>query len=81
MKITTLVILSLSLAAMAKKDLKQTNVNTAPLDSLVAHLPGVGDSIAARMVAARPFADCKDLAHVKGLGKAKLAKVCPLATF
>ena len=85
MKTSIILILSLSLATMAaKKDLLAVNVNTSPADSLSAHLPGVGAAIAARIVAGRidsAYATCSDLVRVKGIGAAKLAKICPLARF
>lgn len=82
MKTLVSLVLALSIAALAKKDLAAVNINSAPSDSLVAHLPGVGPTIAARIIAARPFAKCDDLTeNVKGIGTVKIAKICPLLTF
>lgn len=82
MKTIASLVLALSIAALAKKDLAAVNINSAPADSLVAHLPEVGPTIAARIVAARPYAKCDDLTeNVKGIGAAKIAKICPLLTF
>lgn len=86
MRTSIILVLSLSLASMAaKKDLAAVNVNTSPVDTLVAHLPGVGAAIADRIVAGRAdstYSTCADLvARVKGLGTAKIAKICPFAKF
>ena len=83
---TLILVLSLALASMAaKKELAGVNVNTAPADSLSAHLPGVGAAIARRIVEARAdsaYSTCADLAaRVRGIGAAKLAKICPLVNF
>lgn len=82
MKTIASLVLALSVAALAKKGLSAVNVNAAPADSLVVHLPGVGPTIAARIIAARPFTTCDDLTeNVEGIGAAKIAKICPLLTF
>lgn len=81
MKTAIALVLALTIAAMAKKDLQPVNVNSSPADSLSAHLPGVGPAIAERIVQGRPYQSCKDLDAVKGLGASKLAKICPLARF
>jgi DNA uptake protein ComE-like DNA-binding protein len=82
----TLPILALILSTLATagshKDLSSVNVNSAPPDSLTAHLPGVGPAMAERIVAARPFAKCSDLTeNVSGIGEKKIAKICPLLVF
>ena len=78
----TITILSLAaIAATAAKPACTVNVNRSPVDSLALCLPGVGKATAARIDSARkvkPLASCGDLDSVKGFGKAKLAKVCPL---
>ena len=86
MRASIILVLILSIASMAaKKELAAVNVNTAPADSLVAHLPGVGAAIAHRIVEGRAdsaYATCDDLAaRVRGIGAAKAAKICPLAKF
>ena len=85
MRASIILVLSLALATMAaKKELAGVNVNTAPADSLSAHLPGVGAAIARRIVEGRAdsaYATCSDLVRVRGIGAAKLAKICPLARF
>ena len=66
------------------KDLKLLNINTTTIDSMASHLPGVGPALAARLDSARrvsPFSSCDDLDKVKGIGSAKLAKICPMVRF
>lgn len=82
MKITIIALALASLSFGAKTG--KVNVNTAPADSLGAHLPGVGPSIAANIVAVREegkFSSCADLEQVKGLGPKKVAKLCPNVEF
>ncbi|HUF93307.1 MAG TPA: helix-hairpin-helix domain-containing protein [Candidatus Limnocylindria bacterium] len=55
------------------------DLNRAPADELE-RLPGVGRAIAARIVGARPFASVDDLARVRGLRGARLARVRTLVT-
>lgn len=60
------------------------NINTTTTDSMASHLPGVGPSMALRIDSARkvaPLTSCADLDKVKGIGPAKLAKLCPMVTF
>jgi competence ComEA-like helix-hairpin-helix protein len=52
------------------------NVNTASEEQLE-ELPGVGETIAARIIAARPFATADDLRNVKGVGPVKYEKIRP----
>jgi len=67
-------------AVSGAKDIQKTNINTAPADSLAAHLPGIGPTVAERIVTERKdgrFADCADVqSRVKGIGAKKLAKLC-----
>ena len=46
----------------------------------LARLPGIGTALAARIVQARPFAALDELARVRGLRPATLARVRPLLT-
>jgi competence protein ComEA len=55
------------------------DINRAPADELE-RLPGVGRTTATRIVAARPFASVDDLARVRGLRGARLARVRTLVT-
>jgi len=56
------------------------NPNTASLGELQT-LPGVGPSLAERIVAARPFADADDLRRVPGIGPSALAAMRHRLTF
>jgi competence protein ComEA len=53
------------------------NVNHASAPEL-ARLPGIGATLATRIVQARPFASLDDLARVPGLRRATLERVRPL---
>lgn len=55
------------------------DVNQATEPEL-AGLPGVGRTLAARIVAARPFADVDELRRVKGMRRTTLERVRPLLT-
>jgi DNA uptake protein ComE-like DNA-binding protein len=55
------------------------DVNRAPVDELE-RLPGVGHAIATRIVEARPFSSVDDLARVRGMRGARLARVRALVT-
>ncbi|HEY2995675.1 MAG TPA: helix-hairpin-helix domain-containing protein [Methylomirabilota bacterium] len=55
------------------------DVNEASAPEL-ARLPGIGTTLAARIVQARPFAALDELARVRGLRPVTLARVRPLLT-
>jgi DNA uptake protein ComE-like DNA-binding protein len=55
------------------------DVNQATEPEL-AGLPGVGPTLAARIVAARPFADVDELRRVKGMRRTTLERVRPFLT-
>ncbi|MFN7144918.1 MAG: ComEA family DNA-binding protein [Myxococcota bacterium] len=57
----------------------RTSLNTATVAELEA-LPGIGPSLAARIVAGRPYRALGDLDAVKGIGPKKLAALAPLVT-
>jgi competence protein ComEA len=63
---------------------RETDTPDAPLDvnragaPELARLPGIGPTLAARIVQARPFTALEDLARVPGLRRATLARVRPL---
>jgi endonuclease YncB( thermonuclease family) len=52
------------------------DINTASAAELES-IPGVGSALAARIIAARPFASADHLRSVKGVGDAKYAKIRP----
>ena len=52
------------------------DVNRASLQEL-ASLDGIGPKLAARIVAARPFARVDDVATVRGVGRRRLARLRP----
>jgi len=62
---------------------RETATPEAPLDvnragaPELARLPGIGTTLAARIVQARPFASLEDLARVPGLRRATLERVRP----
>ena len=56
------------------------NVNTASQAELEA-LPGVGPTLAARIVEARPYTSTADLDRVKGIGPKMLEKIAPYLRF
>jgi Helix-hairpin-helix motif len=55
------------------------DVNRASVPELT-RLPGIGPTLAARIVEARPFALLDDLARVRGLRRATLERLRPLLT-
>ena len=61
----------------------QVNINTASVDEL-AELPGIGPSLAARIVEYRethgPFRTLEELLNVKGIGPVKLEQIRPYLT-
>jgi hypothetical protein len=59
---------------------RRINPNTAEVQSLE-ELPGIGRTLAANIVAARPYIELDDLESVKGLGKSKLARIKPYLSF
>jgi competence protein ComEA len=78
----TLILALVALATAGKKDLAKIDINSAPADSLAAHLPGVGPAIAQRIVEGRPYATCGDISgSVPGIGAKKIAKLCPYLEF
>jgi DNA uptake protein ComE-like DNA-binding protein len=54
------------------------DLNAASLDEL-ASLPGIGPTIAARIVARRPYASIDELLDVDGIGPKRLAAIRPRA--
>ena len=55
------------------------DINSADLKTLES-LPGVGPATGQEIIKGRPYKSVDDLANVKGIGKAKLAKIKPLVT-
>lgn len=68
-------LLTLILGVSAAAHAEGVEANTATQAQLES-LPGVGPSLAERILKARPFADWDELRHrVKGIGKATAAKL------
>jgi competence protein ComEA len=56
---------------MAGKSTKKIDVNTASLADLVA-VSGIGESLAEKIIAGRPYAKLKDLVSINGISEKKL---------
>ncbi len=65
---------------MTQEERVVVNPNSADLETLMT-LPGVGDAMAQRILAARPFIDGEDMLRVSCLGPATLARMEPFLTF
>lgn len=62
------------------EELPRVNPNTASLDEL-RQLPGIGASLAQRVIEARPFEGPEDLRRVPGLGEAAILRLAPHLNF
>lgn len=71
--------LVLALAAGSALAAGLIDLNSAD-QKTIESLPGVGPAVAQDIVKGRPYKSVDDLAKVKGIGKAKLAKIRPLVT-
>lgn len=58
----------------------RVNLNTATTEQLKA-LPKVGPSLAAKLIAGRPYRSLADLDRVKGVGPSTLKTLSPLVSF
>ncbi|PIG97819.1 ComEA family DNA-binding protein [Deinococcus sp. UR1] len=58
----------------------RVNLNTATTEQLEA-LPKVGPSLAAKLIAGRPYRSLADLDRVKGVGPSTLKTLSPLVSF
>ncbi len=65
---------------MTQEERVVVNPNSADLETLMT-LPGVGESMAQRIVAARPFVDSGDMLRISGLGPTTLARMKPYLIF
>lgn len=65
---------------MSDKMNLRVNPNRADLEALTS-LPGIGDALAGRIIAARPYENVEDLLRVSGLGKAALKRLKPHIDF
>jgi DNA polymerase III alpha subunit len=64
---------------MTNKKPALANVNQASIEELVA-IKGIGDSLAKRIIDARPFNTLSDLVSVQGINEIKLATLIPFLT-
>ena len=64
---------------MEKEDLIQIDLNQANLEQMTS-LPGIGQSMAERIVAGRPYHEVEELVRVKGLGGRTLERIRPFLT-
>lgn len=55
------------------------NINTATLDELVS-VPGIGPSLAKRIIDRRPYQEINDLVRVSGIGETSLEDLAPYLT-
>ena len=67
------------LPAVREAPAAPVDVNRASEDEL-AHLPGIGPALAARIVAARPFMGVEELRRVRGLRRTTLERLQPFVT-
>lgn len=58
----------------------KVRINSASLAQLIT-LPGIGESTAQKIIAARPFASESDILEVSGVGESKLAQFIELISF
>lgn len=61
---------------MAEDDFLKINPNTAD-EKTLQQLPGIGRSLAKKIVDARPFSELDDLQKIRGLGKSVLERITP----
>lgn len=64
---------------MANKPSTSIDINSAPKKTLLT-VKGIGDSLAERIVAGRPYAALSDLLQVSGISEKKLATLRPYLT-
>lgn len=64
---------------MSEKILAEIDINHVAVEDL-AHVPGVGQELASRIVQARPFSSLDDLRRVRGIGAQSLDKMRPFLT-
>jgi competence protein ComEA len=72
--------LTAALAAPAAAQTAKVDLNTADLKTIAA-LPGIGETLAQKIIDARPFKKLDDLSAVKGIGQAKLDGLKGLVKF
>lgn len=62
---------------MAESPITKVDVNTGSMESLVA-IPGIGEALAARIIASRPYASLDDLIRVQGVSARSLERWAPM---
>jgi competence protein ComEA len=64
---------------MTEKQNLSVNVNNAKANELIA-VPGIGPSLAKRIIEKRPYVELHDLVEVSGINELKLAALLPYLT-
>jgi hypothetical protein len=65
---------------MAEKNLQKMNPNVAD-EMTLQQLPGIGPSLAERIVQSRPYGSLEDLEKIRGIGKSVLERMAPMLVF
>jgi predicted DNA-binding helix-hairpin-helix protein len=64
---------------MENKDQNQIDLNRADFEQIIT-LPGIGQGMAERIIAGRPYREVEELLQIQGLGKRTLERIYPFLT-